>query len=215
MTSPVDQARRVTWRSSRRSNALSKPGILGPCPAGGSRSSALYKRAGSEQRKRDIQVIELAGPGVGDDEIKPSVAKTRGERGAVRDVKANACISPEVVAASNIDPRPVERVVPPARKMAIAEQMNRCPAVPNGIAPVVLYTMLERPRHTITSDEMQELQCGEPIRLALLQSVRNALHRPRRQRLGQATFAPRRAPADFDHVFEHHRFDGVVREPRS
>ena len=111
MTSPVDQARLVTWRSSRRSNALSKPGILEPCPAGGSRSSALYKRPG-RSNESDIQAIELAGPGVGDDEVKPSVAKTRGERGAVRDVKANACISPEVVAASNIDPRPVERVVP-------------------------------------------------------------------------------------------------------
>ena len=83
--------------------------------------------AGSEQRKRDIQVIELAGPGVGDDEVKPSVAKTRGERGVGRDVKANACISPEV-AASNIDHRPVEPVVPTTRKMAIAERMNCCPA---------------------------------------------------------------------------------------
>lgn len=72
--------------------------------------------AGSEQRKRDIQVIELAGPCVGEDEVKPSVVKARGERGAAGDVKANACVAPEV-AASNIDHHPVEPVVPPARKM--------------------------------------------------------------------------------------------------
>ena len=64
------------------------------------------KAARSEQPKRAIQVIELAGPCVGEDEVKPAVAKA-GEKGrTIGDVKADSRVVSEV-AASDVNHRPV------------------------------------------------------------------------------------------------------------
>ena len=43
MTSPVNQARRVAGRSSRRSNSLRKYGILGACPSGQERRAQAWR----------------------------------------------------------------------------------------------------------------------------------------------------------------------------
>jgi hypothetical protein len=61
--------------------------------------------AGPEKRKRIVQVIELPGPGVGENEVK-LVVKAREKRGTIGDMKANAPVVPEI-AASDVNHRSV------------------------------------------------------------------------------------------------------------